>query len=351
LFLITLSLAGNAESTELRQPKQELPGLETAQTLLIEAQMAATLDDGDQNLVLKIVGKRMEEMGYRVVGNAGSPHDVVIRVFCEAVLPKRGHSKASPPIHQMPFERMLNPEPPCSFQYLFEGEVVPWKRINHVVYTDGVQAAKRIVRSRSIPTEKAFIISFLEEYEFPLLLAAEWGHAGRLLQKFHAPGTPYVCQVKIISLFGEIEEPQGFPFLVQALREKDLVPDVARALGHFGEKARPYLVDLLKKSGRPEVQAAAANGLGRVGAMTGDTSSTLLLLEMLTRPATDIEVKTEIVWALGKAPDFAAYPVLAELEREVWLARSSDPQLQQLRQAVNWSIREVRQGGHTDDFE
>ncbi len=41
---------------------------------------------------------------------------------------------------------------------------------------------------------------------------------------------------------------------------------------------------------------------------------------------------------------------LAELERTIWMIPSNDPEVQKLRQAVDWSIREVRQGGHTDDY-
>ena len=67
-------------------------------------------------------------------------------------------------------------------------------------------------------------------------------------------------------------------------------------------------------------------------------------------PYTDITVQTEIVWALGKSPDFSAYQPLAVLEQQIWQQSSDEPELQKLRKAVDWSIREVRQGGHTDDY-
>ena len=53
---------------------------------------------------------------------------------------------------------------------------------------------------------------------------------------------------------------------------------------------------------------------------------------------------------LGKAPDFSAFQTLEDLEHNVWQTTKNDPGLQKLRQAVDWSIREVRQGGHTDDY-
>jgi len=151
-------------------------------------------------------------------------------------------------------------------------------------------------------------------------------------------------------LLGEIQAEPAFEVLADALNDESLSPAAARALGEFGEIARPYLTSLLKTSNRPEVQVAAVHGLGRVGALTGDTSSTSLLLQILKAPGVNRRVQTEVVWALGKAPDFRAFPALAELEQKVWMIRSNDPELQKLRQAVDWSIREVRQGGHTDDY-
>ncbi len=124
----------------------------------------------------------------------------------------------------------------------------------------------------------------------------------------------------------------------------------ARALGHLGEQARPHLLKLLQTSSKPEVQTAAVFGLGHIGALTGDTRSTALLLKLLMSPKTDITVQTEIVWALGKAPDFAAYEPLAALEQQVWRHPSNDPHLKKLREAVDWSIPEVRQGGHTNEY-
>ena len=194
------------------------------------------------------------------------------------------------------------------------------------------------------------ITLYLEQYDFPLLLSTEWGQTNRLIQTFYKQETSDERKSRIIALLGETHPPLAFQFLVNILQDDAFAPESARALGHFGGTAKPYLISLLKTSGNSKIQAAAANGLGQIGAMTGDSSTTFLFLELLTSSDVDMTVQIEIVWALGKAPDFAAHPVLAELEEKVWLVRSNDPQLQKLRQAVDWSIREVRQGGHTDEY-
>ncbi|RMH32820.1 MAG: hypothetical protein D6690_13055 [Nitrospirae bacterium] len=42
--------------------------------------------------------------------------------------------------------------------------------------------------------------------------------------------------------------------------------------------------------------------------------------------------------------------MLAELERTNRMFLSRDPNLQRLQEPVDWSIREVRQGEHTDGY-
>ena len=45
-----------------------------------------------------------------------------------------------------------------------------------------------------------------------------------------------------------------------------------------------------------------------------------------------------------------AFATLLAIETYVWNDLSRDPDLQEFREAVDWSIREVKQGGHGDDF-
>ncbi len=63
-----------------------------------------------------------------------------------------------------------------------------------------------------------------------------------------------------------------------------------------------------------------------------------------------MRIQTETVRALGKVPNFSSFPTLSKLEQHIWQSSSKNPALTKLRQAVDWSIREVRQGGHTDDY-
>ena len=53
---------------------------------------------------------------------------------------------------------------------------------------------------------------------------------------------------------------------------------------------------------------------------------------------------------LGKGSGYGAYSSLLQLEQHIWNNYSRDPDLKEFREAVDWNIREVKQGGHGDDF-
>ena len=159
-----------------------------------------------------------------------------------------------------------------------------------------------------------------------------------------------VVTAMIILLLGEIRAEEALPCLVEALEQEALAKDAAEALGNFGASVKAPLVKLLRTSDRPDVQAAAAKSLGRVGATTGEWVLTALFIDMLERPDLDIAVQIELVWALGKNPDRRALPILDNMYDRVWSVRSDDPQLQELRAAIDWSHRGARLGGHTDEY-
>ena len=86
-------------------------------------------------------------------------------------------------------------------------------------------------------------------------------------------------------------------------KTKDLAKQAAVALGNMGKEGIPILVDILKHSKQPDLQAAAAKGLGDLGNIHSDPTVVPPLLEMLDAPDIDITVQTEIAWALGRVPD------------------------------------------------
>jgi HEAT repeat protein len=183
----------------------------------------------------------------------------------------------------------------------------------------------------------------LQQYSFPMLLAAEWGQEERLLKVLDDPATAPTEKVKIINLLGEIFATEAVPRLLVALKNPDLsiAKAAAVALGNIGRKESiAALVDALK-TGQPELQAAAAKGLGQVGALHGDFSIIPPLHDALKTD--NIAVKTEVVWALGKLPDKRTAELLYALNRSLPNTRSGEEETQEkkLREAINWSLRQV----------
>ena len=111
----------------------------------------------------------------------------------------------------------------------------------------------------------------------------------------------------------------------------------------MGKEGIPILIDILKHSKQPELQAAAAKGLGDVGNTHNDSSVVPPLLEMLDAPGIDITVQTEIAWALGRVPDRRSVQPLFDLDKKLQKIRKDppDPQIKKLKEAVFWSIKQV----------
>ena len=181
----------------------------------------------------------------------------------------------------------------------------------------------------------------LETFEFPLLLAAEWGQPERLLKLLDRSDTPQVRRFKIISLLGEMQADEALPKLKEVLKDRDLAKQAIGAMGNLGKEGIPLLVEIMNTSPDIEVQAAAAKGLGQLGGLHGDASVVPPLLAKLKDPKTDWSVLTEVAWALGKIPDKRSIEPLQDLDRKLQAMR--DPEnvpLKKLKEAVFWAIKQ-----------
>ena len=299
--------------------------------------------------IADIVKTRLERFGYIVVfPKTEAQEDLVLHVTCDAVTIQQ---KPSSTLSDSEFiVRKKTVSPPCRLAYSYKGDLIPWIKVDRFIYVEGVSTMDSLEPALDTLEDIRLIRQFLGHYDFPILLAAEWGHVHRLFQALNRVDTPLKQKNLILTLLGETQDPRAFPVLVDKLQDSKLAKVAARALGCYALRGRPYLLNVLQQRADPQLQTAAAAGLGKIAAATGDSQPTPLFLQLVTDPTVDVRVKTALVWALGKAPDFRAYPTLAELEESLWLDHSKNPQLQRFREAVSWSIREVKQGGHGDDF-
>jgi HEAT repeat protein len=228
--------------------------------------------------------------------------------------------------------------PACQLTYALGGMKIKWQKEVRTEFEDAAAASQ---------TEEAGAFAMarlrdqLEKYEFPLILAAEWGHAERLLKVLDAPDTTVPRKVKIISLLGEMQADEALPKLKQALQDRDLAKQALVAMGNLGKEGIPLLIDIMNTSDNIEMQAAAAKGLGQLGGVHGDASVVLPLLAKLQDPKTDWTVLTEVAWALGKIPDKRSIQPLYALDKKLQGLRDPDNQtLKKLKEAVFWAIKQ-----------
>lgn len=315
--------------------------LDKIQIVLIE--LLALTDKGgvDSGPLSSVVSRRLSEVGYTVVQDASKAHDAVVRVKCEQRKTWEG-TAASGGDNDLPdAPSRLWKGPACQLTYALGGMKVKWQKEVRTDFEDATAAALAAQAGEPGTFAMARLKEQLEKYEFPLILAAEWGHAERLLKLLDSSESSLSRKVKIISLLGEMQADEALPKLKQVLQDRDLAKQALVAMGNLGKEGIPLLVDIMNTSGMIDIQAAAAKGLGQLGGIHGDASVVLPLLARLQDSKTDWTVLTEVAWALGKIPDKRSIQPLYDLDKKLQALRDPDNQtLKRLKEAVFWAIKQ-----------
>ncbi len=348
-WVVLMCSSAAAQLSELRQSRLPLPGILDISRVGITVDLGAARHLVNSDVIIDTIQSRLESVGYRVsVGVTPSPVGLWLQIDCQAIQQKNEILSRVSAIQALPKVSRLGP--PCQFTYLYHQELISWKNVDRFIYSESVSTMQKLAQlARNLSLEECVEL-FFRMYDFPVLLAAEWGHVNRLLHELSRPETPVSRQGLILTLLGETRAGKGYPILLEKLNDMHVAKEAAEALGLFGLRAQPYLLSLVQDDSNSMLQAAAAKGLGRIAALSGNSQYTPLYMKMVADEMIDIQVRTQLIWALGMAPDMQAYPTLLQLEQHIWDDPSQDPQLEEFRAAVDWSIREVKQGGHGDDF-
>ena len=346
-LLATLAFTGIALSASLSwayrdhfTPEQKML-LGKIQTVRIEA--IALVDKGvvDAAPIVELVARRIGELGYTVVREASKPHDAVVKVKCEQRKTWEGTTAAGGDADLPDSPSRLWKGPACQMTYLLGNMKVKWQKEVRTEFEDAEQVAQSAKAGDPGAYAMGKLRDALETYEFPLLLAAEWGQPERLLKLLDRSDTPQPRRLKIITLLGEMQADEALLKLKEVLKDRDLAKQAIGAMGSLGKEGIPLLVDIMNTSPQIELQAAAAKGLGQLGGLHGDASVVLPLLAKLQDAKTDWSVLTEVAWALGKIPDKRSIQPLQDLDRKLQTLR--DPEnlpLRKLKEAVFWSIKQ-----------
>jgi HEAT repeat protein len=315
--------------------------LDKIQAVRIEA--IALTDKGavDAAPIVELVARRIGELGYTVVREAGKPHDAVFKVKCEQRKTWEGTTTTGGDADLPDAPSRLWKGPACQMTYLLGDIKVKWQKEVRTEFEDAGQSAQSANAGDPGAYALGKLRDVLETYEFPLLLAAEWGQPERLLKLLDRSDTPQARRFKIISLLGEMQADEALPKLKEVLKDRDLAKQAIGAMGNLGKEGIPLLVDIMNTSPQIELQAAAAKGLGQLGGTHGDASVVLPLLAKLEDPKTDWSVLTEVAWSLGKIPDKRSIQPLYDLDKKLQAMR--DPEnvpLKKLKEAVFWAIKQ-----------
>jgi len=317
--------------------------LEKVDRVLVEVIALSDKGSIDPGALSDVVIKRMKELSYTVATDPAQAHDVVFKVKCEQRKTWEGTTNMGSDADQPDSPARVWKGPACQLSYLLDGKKMGWRKEVRTEFVDAQQAADAAKAGDATVYAMSKLRERLEDYDFPALLTAEWGQEDRLFKLYDDPATPPARKVKLIGLFGHLFSTKAVPRLLAGLNGDDMeiAKASALALGNIGQKDTiPTLVQTMKY-GRPELRPSAAKALGVLGALHGDFTIVDPLLETLKTD--DVVLKTEVVWALGKLPDRRAHEPLLALQKSLYQVRENDadPKLVKLKEAVNWSIKQI----------
>lgn len=311
------------------------------QTVLVEA--VALTDKGavDAGPIRAVVVSRLSELGYTVITDGSKLYDVIFKVKCEQRKTWEGTATAGGDADLPDSPSRVWKGPACQLNYTLGGMKIKWQKEVRTDFEDAIAAAQKANAGDPGDYAMAKLKERLSNYDFPVIVTADWGQADRLLKVLDNSKSDQMRRLKVISLLGEMQADAALPRLKEALKDQDLARQAAESIGNIGSDGIPLLIDIVKNSQDNDLRISAVKGLGQVGGLHGDTTAVLPLLEILKDPNTDWTLLTEIAWALGKMPDKRSIEPLYALDRKLQAMR--DPEnmkLKKLKEAVFWAIKQ-----------
>jgi HEAT repeat protein len=294
--------------------------LERIDRVLVDVIALSDKGSLDAKPLVDVVVTRMKEFDYTTVTDPAQPHDVELKIKCEQRKTWEGTTTMGSDADLPDAPSRIWKGPACQLGYLLNGKKMAWRKEVRTDFDDAQAAATLAKTGDPAAYAMAKLQARLEEYDFPALITAEWGQEARLFRLYDDPKTPVARKVKLVALFGDLFSVKAIPRLLDGLNgaDRSIAKASALALGNIGQKDTiPVLIKTMK-SGPPDP-----------------------LLETLNTE--DVAVKTEVAWALGKLPDMRAYEPLFELQKSLYRVHENDadPNLVKLKEAVNWSIKQI----------
>ena len=351
LTVIVLVTDGEARRTYFT-PEQKAK-IEQIQTVWVNVLALTERGKVNGDAIQAVIRQRLEPLGYTIVSSREVPADVMLMVKCEERKKWSGTTRAGGDADHVDAPARLWKGPACLFSYILDGRDLGWYREARTPFEDPGAAAKEAHAEKSGPFAMTQLAERLQEFDFPVMIAAEWGHDARLLSLLKDPQTSNKRKLKILSLLPQVGSTDAIPYLKEMMNDTDLAEEAIVALSASGSEAVPLLTDIFQSNPDSAIRAAAAKGLGEIGSHTGDPTITPPLLDYLKeslkimKASSDINfpILTEVVWSLGKLRNEQTIPPIRELEKKVWLIYDTSKEMTELRDATNWTVKQVDMDG------
>ncbi len=323
--------------------------LKQVNTILLHSIALTEKGTADTTIFHEVAKQRLQALGFTIHEDIKAPHDVRVKIKCEERKTKLGPSRYGGDSDSLHAPSRNWKGPACQITYGLDGHDTAWRKEIRTKFDN----ARRAARAARIKDSGQYALTelgkILEQDDFPYLLAAEWGQADRLSQIVEKAETPQELKVQVISLLGEIEGPEALSTLQRALQDPSLAPSAAMAIGRQGEQATDILLNVLTTAKDAQLKVSAVNGLGEIATHHSLAPVLTPFLAALEEPTTALPVQTAIVMALGKLADQRAVEPLTELNRKAWTDPSRDPEMQNLRDALSWSLWQLNPDAHAGE--
>ncbi|MDA0737420.1 MAG: HEAT repeat domain-containing protein [Nitrospirae bacterium] len=351
ICLVLFGLATDSSARRSHINPEQRTKLEKIQTVYLN--VLALTEDGKipSDDFVTLIQSRMEELGYTVVTDRKAAHDVQFLVKCEEQKRWKGTTRSGGDAELADSPSRLWRGPACLFNYRVEGEDLGWYKETRTDFEDAYAAAQTAKAKKSGKYAMSQLKLKLENFDFPVMAATEWGHTARLARLLENPKTSKVRKLRILSTLSKVQSKEAIPHLITLAQDENAEYAEAAiiALAGTGSSATPILTDIFVTSKISRIQAAAAKGLGLIGAHSGDPAITPPLLDYLNRnlenmdESSDIDfpVLTEVVWSISKLRNDKSVVPIEQLNIKIWLIRDNSKEMKELRDAANVATKMI----------
>ena len=323
--------------------------LKSANTLLIQAVTLTERGQTNPTDIQNIVNQRLQELGFTTHQNPEGPHDVLVKIKCEERKTRIGPSPYGGDADSLHAPSRNWKGPACQITYGLDGHDTAWRKEIRTEFDNARRAARKARVKDSGQYALTELVKILAKHDFPYLLAAEWGQADRLSKILEKPDTPHDLKLKIIPLLGEIPDSTALLTLERTLKDPSLAGPAAIAIGRQGQQGTHVLLNVLTTATDTNLKLSAVRGLGEIATHNSQAPVFQPFVAALEKPETELPVQTEIVIALGKLADQRAVEPLTELSGKAWTDPSRDPEMQKLRDALSWSLWQLKPDAHAGE--